>query len=584
MGLDTNRVLRVGVVYRGQILAERVLEKRSDVSVGLRPDSTVQISAQDHPDFPASIPVALIHKGSYYVVLPKDPNAQVNLRGGPSGSQGITAKDVVEIRGQRCASIDGFTGGSLALPDVIVMFQFVRSDAVPTVTHEQVVLRIGLVHEQRLLSDRMYEAGQKVSIGTSTKDTIVLPDIEYAGPTAVFDARNGNNVRCSLPVNGKLRVAVGGTPLDQADLIKKGLARQSGETVELKLQMKSRGRVSLGPYTLLFQVLRRTVTVPVMPRKSVFGQMISPLVADPVWSMSFMLSFLLLGAFVGQAVIFQRTTGKYLGRQRLEEQISIGTYEVLIEERTEPEPEKVQDVKSEKAKEEEAKELKDTTKKPAKVEKPQSTGKTIDPEEKRRNARAQAMKKTIAGAFGGTASTKMFGAAGEGEEGDVIAKTFGGAGGADGDDPSANAGLNIANGGGGTVERVKTGKIKGFGDREKTVVQNVQKVEKKINISLDASGLEGGGSDKQGVARIISRKNSAIQRCYENALRANPGLSGKVTVRFVVGTAGTVTTVTVLGASGGFASCIQGKFKAIRGLPLLPSPQSFVQSYVFTKS
>ena len=84
--------------------------------------------------------------------------------------------------------------------------------------------------------------------------------------------------------------------------------------------------------------------------------------------------------------------------------------------------------------------------------------------------------------------------------------------------------------------------------------------------------------------KVIARKSSAVRRCYEKALRKDSGLSGKVKVRFTVGTAGTITSVSVIGASGDFSSCIKRKFQRIRGLPLLPAPQSFTQSYVFTKS
>lgn len=142
MGLDTNRVLRVGVVFKGQILAERVLNKRSDVSVGTRADATVQVSAKDHPEFPAHVALAVLHKDAYHLLLPSDPNAQVNLRGGPEGSQGVSKRDVVEVKGQKMVSIEAYTGGSLAFGDIIMMFQFVRSDSVPTVTHEETVLRM----------------------------------------------------------------------------------------------------------------------------------------------------------------------------------------------------------------------------------------------------------------------------------------------------------------------------------------------------------------------------------------------------------------------------------------------------------
>ena len=63
------------------------------------------------------------------------------------------------------------------------------------------------------------------------------------------------------------------------------------------------------------------------------------------------------------------------------------------------------------------------------------------------------------------------------------------------------------------------------------------------------------------------------------ALRPGP-LPG---VSFVVGQAGTVTRVTVRGATGSFKSCIEKKFKRIRGLPQLPAPQTFNQCYVFSK-
>ncbi len=147
-------------------------------------------------------------------------------------------------------------------------------------------------------------------------------------------------------------------------------------------------------------------------------------------------------------------------------------------------------------------------------------------------------------------------------------------------------GLEIkGDGGGGTVEKVHTGRRKGFGDRDKLKTKvSKDKTEKKISINLSTGSLDGSGQGKSGVARVIARKNSAVRRCYEAALRQNPGLTGKVKVRFTVGTAGTITSVSVLGASGVFASCIKGKFSRIRGLPLLPSPQSFSQSYVFTKS
>jgi outer membrane biosynthesis protein TonB len=595
MATDTSRVLRLGVVFRGQIIAERVLDKRQDVSVGSRPDSTLHVTAKEHPGFPAHVPLAIVEKDVYYAVLPDDPKARLSLRGGPEGYAGITNKDVVNVRNKRAVPIDGFTGGSLQLSDgeTILMFQFVRGDSVPTVTHERTVLRLGLVYESRLLTDRLFDEGS-VGVGAGRDDTIVLPDVEYKGASARFEIGADKRVKVRLPKGSGLKLAGQGSPLDEAEAVRKGQARIDGDHVELTIGIRSRGRVTLGPYTLLFQVLRQSVTIPVMPRRSVIGQLMAPLVGDPVWAVSFLVSALCFLSVVGQAVIFQRTTGKYLEQTRLEEIVN-STYEVVIEEQEEPEPieeeeeEKEEvDVKSEEAKKEEQKEVeKEDTKKPEpkKEEPPQSLGKEKDPAERKRLARETIAKKTIAGAFQGAAASKLFGVADDGEAGTVVAKTFGGGGADEGSDLNAGVDLAGTGGGGGTVEKVDTGKRKGFKRSDKaTKVSGPTKREKKVKISLNAGSLGGSGPAKTEIAKVIRRKNRAIQRCYEAALRENPNVGGKVAVSFVVGTAGTVTSVRVSGATGSFQSCIVNKFKRIRGLPRLPAAQTFNQSYVFTKS
>ena len=107
---------------------------------------------------------------------------------------------------------------------------------------------------------------------------------------------------------------------------------------------------------------------------------------------------------------------------------------------------------------------------------------------------------------------------------------------------------------------------------------------KRESWSITSGSMDGGdGDSKTEVAKVVARKNSAVQRCYEQALRDNPDEAGKVKVTFTVGTAGTVTDVSVSGASGSFSECIKAKFSSIRGFPTLPSPQTFSQSYVFSK-
>lgn len=582
----SNRNVRLGIVYRGSIVREEILDRRIDVSVGQRADSTLQFSPREHPDFPEHVDVLLCEKNVYYLVVPSDPNARINLRGASN------ADKVETIRGKRCIPIDDVAGGSVVVGDLSVMFQFVRGYTTPTAVHEKTVLRIGLVYNERLISDRVY-AKKGVSIGGQKSDAVVLDQDDYKGPTLNFVNNSDGSVTMKAPADMNIRAAVkeGEAPRDLTELIKGGHARSEGSVTACHLALGTRGRAIMGPYTVLFQVVRQRVVVPSMAKKTLLQTVLSVFLGDVVWTSCFAVAFLLGGGVVVQALLFQGHTGQYLKKAEEEKHVS-QIYEVLVEEKEvvpepEPEPENIAPiVAKEEPKEEEKAKPKEAA--PAKKEeKPQSTGKTVDPAERKRHAREVVSQKTIAGAFmdAGGASTKLFADGGEGGEGSVQAKTFGGGDdGAEGQNPGGALKLK-GGGGGGTVEKIKGGKGGGFGKRKKNLTAvKAKKKEATVKVKLSTPELGGSGAGKAGVAKVIARKNSAVRRCYEAALRDDPGLSGKVKVRFTVGTAGTVTSVSVLGASGGFSSCIKGKFSRIRGLPLLPAPQSFTQSYVFTKS
>ena len=582
----SNRNVRMGVVYRGQIIREEIIDRRVDVSVGLRADSTVQFQPKDFPEFPDHLDVLFCENNVYHLVVPSDPNARMNLRG-------AKADNVIEVRGRRCIPVEGIAGGSMVVGDVTVMFQFVRGYNQPSEVHERTVLRIGMVYDERLISDRIYPNDKTISIGANTEDTVVLDQVEYKGPSVYFDNNKDGSVTMRSASDMKIKAAVGeDVPRDLAELISRGKAKKEGNDVHCHLTLGTRGRASMGPYTILFQVVRQRVTVPAMEKKTPLQKFIGVFLGDVVYTASFAVTLLLAFGIIGQALIYQHTEGKYHTTVKKQEEQARDTYEIEIEEKEEPpppeeekEPEKEPTTQIQ-AKEPEKKPEKKAPEKKAPAEKPQNTAtQQVDPTERKQAARKVVAKKTIAGAFmQGGAATKLFAAGGDGEA--VAAAAFGGDSGAgEGEGEGPGGGLKLeGSGGGGTIEKVKAGKRKGFTRSKAATKVKAKKAEKKIKVSLSAGAIGGSGSAKADVAKVIRRKNSSVRRCYEAALRNNPGLSGKVTVSFTVGTAGTVTTVRVAGASGEFASCIESKFKRIRGLPLLSTPQSFNQSYVFTKS
>ncbi len=540
MAVDTSRVLRVGVVWRSQVVAERVLDRRIDVSVGSRPDSTVAVTAKDYPGFPAHITLAVVDHGAYHIVLPTDPAHKLVLRGGPAGNDGVDSTQVKTVNGQRIYPIEPFTGGSVSMGDLVVMFQFVRGDAIPTVTREETVLRIGLVHEDRLLSDEIFHGHKPVLIGVGPTKTISLPDVDYKGPDAGFTFdKSSNKFRARIPKDSVFRLAIEGQPVvDNKDAAQKGLAKLEGDFVTFDVPLKARGRCTMGPYTVLFQVVKQSVTVPTFARKSLGSKLAAPFLADSVWTLSLLGAFVLIGSIVGQALLFHATTGKFLDKSSAEEELAHTTFEVLIEEKEEPKDEEkpVVDIMSDKAKEETKKEIekaKVPDKKPA-AEKPQSTGQTVDPETLKRNAREAVVKNTVAGALVGAngAATKLFADDGGDGEGTVTAK-FGGGGGDDTAGGPGGGGLKLegGGGGGGTIEKVK-GKGGGFGERKADVAKVDAPVKKEPIAAVKLGGLDGDdggdGSGKDNIAKKVAGRAAAVKACYEAALRDNPDVSGKV--------------------------------------------------------
>ncbi|MEZ4406078.1 MAG: AgmX/PglI C-terminal domain-containing protein [Polyangiales bacterium] len=86
----------------------------------------------------------------------------------------------------------------------------------------------------------------------------------------------------------------------------------------------------------------------------------------------------------------------------------------------------------------------------------------------------------------------------------------------------------------------------------------------------DSIGGEG-NLDPNAVARLIRGQLGGIRSCYERALRNNPTLSGRVEVRFTIGTSGRITSASSSGMSEApeVGSCVVSR---IRGL-VFPAPE-----------
>ncbi len=594
-----NRNVRLGVVYRGSIIHEEVVDRRIDVTVGLRAGSTIQIPAKEYPEFPDALELLAIENNQYYLLVPADPTARVSVRGTTEKSAAMT------VRGKRAIAIENAVGGSVSVGDVTIMFQFVRADSTPTITRESNVLRLGLVYDERLISDRVFDNDKQITIGNQKNLSVVLPDEDYQGPAIKFTNNRDGSFTLKAPAAMRMRIATDGGPLELKELLAKSKARQEGNDAIVHLPLGTRGRIVMGQHTVLFQVIKQSVTVPAFPPKSLGQRIVGPFIGEPTWTISFLGAFFLVAAIVGQSLLFQNSTGKYLDKAKAEDEIARGPIEIQIEEKVEQpkEDEKVDEKVVDapaiqapddlKPKKEDKKAADSKQDKAADANKrPESTGTPRDQEEVNRNARDFVAKNSVASALVGAngAATKLFADDGGDGEGTVTAKFGGSASDGDTGGPGKGGNLVMEGGGkgGGTFEKVKSKDGAGWGDRKPGIAApvEVKKVEPTFKMA-PLGGLDGsddGDGSKGDIAKKVASRAGAVKSCYEAALRDNPDVSGKVKVSFTVGTAGTVTDVTVSGATGGFQDCIEAKFKAIRGLPILTAPKQFSQSFVFTKS
>ena len=73
------------------------------------------------------------------------------------------------------------------------------------------------------------------------------------------------------------------------------------------------------------------------------------------------------------------------------------------------------------------------------------------------------------------------------------------------------------------------------------------------------------GYDKELVRRVVHSHHSQLRYCYESELVRNPNMNGKLTVKWVIGSGGSVTQVNVLGNTLGnqkVANCVAARVKS----------------------
>jgi len=159
------------VVHKGVLIVETCIEKHSDIKVGSGRDCAVRVPKSAWPRGKPSVDLLRWHNG-WHAMVPEA--GELQLRGQSDDALLTTA-----IGGQKCLALQQSDGRlvlrvSRQIGEFTVMFQFVRDMAMPLVTRERTVVRIGLVHADRLICEQVFADGAEVCIGPRPRDSIVL--------------------------------------------------------------------------------------------------------------------------------------------------------------------------------------------------------------------------------------------------------------------------------------------------------------------------------------------------------------------------------------------------------------------------
>ncbi len=443
------------------------------------------------------------------------------------------------------------------------------------------VLRIGVIQNGKIVETKVIRKRETVLVGPSERNHII---VNAKGLPAKFQLFQLVNNEYILNFTEEMRGRVGlpsTSPGDSpakklADIKRSGLARKSGGSYQIKLGDTSRGKIVIGDTQLLFSFVPPP---PITPRPQLPAAARGGFVKSIDWLFT---AFVVLSymTFFGFVI--------YLENADWEIDNDMNAYperlaELFFDEPTPPEePEEVEatDEEGEEPEEEEAEATPTPTKRPTKQASGGDTGRS-DPAASA-EARARIVQEAAAqaeamliGALsdeGGALADVLAGGAVTGSAEDVMAQA-GSVGVAD-----RSSGALRSRSGGGSGQRGRLGSLQGgMGGGGMAASEGEVIVERRIRgrINLGMGGGDIGGSgdfDARLVQRQIRARLRAIQRCYENELRRNPTLAGKVTVQFTIVERGTVSAARASENTTGSPAVANCVVRTVRRFRFNPGP------------
>src|SRR6266568_1064924 len=417
---------------------------------------------------------------------------------------------------------------------------------------QEKVLRIGVIQGGKIVEERVLPARQPVTLGTGAKNAIVVPAAKVPESVTVFTF-HGDKYVLHFEADAEGRVQGPQGTAELGALVSQGVAKQAGKACSVPVNDDQRGKIVLGEVTLLWQFVAPPAEVPkpALPKEAKGAHFRS---MDRLFVTVLAVSFLLHSGF------YIALANTELPKEVSLEEIPDRYAKVLIPERMPQPPPKVEEKKPEPAAQQ-------------KQEKPEE--KKAEPPEAVAQKKA-ARQAAVAKAVQSKGLLKVLGALGPGAASGAVADVFG-AGGGMGDvasalsgaggvavatDPGAGGGRK----GGGEGGTAQIGALATSGGGK---VALGTKTEVKVSGSVAAEEAEVDSSDiDQGkLGAFVRARMGLIKACYENALKRNPSLKAKISIRFTILETGGLSDVTTAQNSLGsaeVAACIMNTMRTWR--------------------
>lgn len=421
----------------------------------------------------------------------------------------------------------------------------------------QKVLRLVAVVDEKVSEDLHQTEARAVSIGTHHDADVLVFGKNAPARHQLFDVRQGAYF-LDLPGNARGKVRIGKKAISVAKLRQR---YGKGDTCRIKLDARAKGKLRIGQTTLVFQFGAPKPIPPKLPFPAMFKASVVGMVGA-LFLYSQLVSTGLLAPFFLWANFSEIPEPDEMD---IDERflIAVGRKPAdKPDEEEEPEEEEV--TEDELAEEDE--DIVEVKDKP----KPEVNKKLSEKPKKFSQAAVKQARSVgvarVLGTYGGDGPGTVF---------DVIQSTDNRLG------ELAAAGMTTtveANGplgdlapigGDGIDLHGQLTQTKGFDTGDGPAMdKSVKKRERKIKGRTKASGTSSsGGGDKKAIKATIKHRTSALQHCYNKALRTQPDLSGKMSFAIMISVMGSVTKVVIEEDTLGDASvkaCTKAKIKGWR--------------------